>query len=290
MKQKIVLASLLGFFLQVTTVSAQMAINVTDPNETQKMEPIDNLQFIAQYQIKFIPDSLHPEKILDETMMLKVGTKSSMYYSYTRFITDSLFREELKKNGGRVIRQGPQDRNEGLITYKIYKNYPAGKVTTLDQIATSRFRCEEENERPDWELLPDTMTILSYSCQKAVCHFRGRDYEAWFTSEIPRSDGPWKLHGLPGLILRAADNRNHYVFECSGIEQSHSDDSLLFGAERYEPVSRKNLNKIYERFAKDPMGYVASTSPNVKIMVMDADGSPAKMKDMPYNPIELEEK
>jgi GLPGLI family protein len=290
MKQKIVLASLLGLFLQVTTVSAQMVINIVNPNETQKMEPIDNLLFIVQYQIKFLPDTLHPEKTLDETMMLKVGVKSSLYYSYTRFITDSIFRDELKKNDGKITRQGAREGNDGRITYKIYKNYPTGKVTTLDQIATSRFRCEEENERPDWEVLPDTVTILSFPCQKAITHFKGRDYEAWFTPEIPRSDGPWKLHGLPGLILRASDSRNQYVFECSGIEQNHSDESLLFGAEGYEPVSRKNLNKTYERFAKDPIGYVTATSPNVTIKVMDADGAPAKVKDMPYNPIELDDK
>ena len=44
--------------------------------------------------------------------------------------------------------------------------------------------------------------------------------EAWYTPEIPRSEGPWKLQGLPGLILKASDSRQHYTFVCTGIGRS----------------------------------------------------------------------
>ena len=36
-------------------------------------------------------------------------------------------------------------------------------------------------------------TVASFDCQKAECDFRGRRWEAWFTPEIPVSEGPWKL-------------------------------------------------------------------------------------------------
>lgn len=81
-------------------------------------------------------------------------------------------------------------------------------MTTLDRLATSNFRCEEKNEKPVWTLLPDTATILTYHCWKATGHFRGRSYTAWFTMEIPVSEGPWKLCGLPGLIIKAEDDRD----------------------------------------------------------------------------------
>ena len=283
MKKLLFITGLLIVSLQAVLVNAQMALTIANPNENIKEEPIDDVQIIVQYQTKMMPDTLKPENITDESMVLKVGTKSSTYYSYTRFVTDSLFKEQLIKSGNSVIRR-ERSSEMGIVTYQIYKNYPTGKVTTLDRIAMNRFRCEEENEVPAWQLLTDTMTILSYHCQKAICHFKGRDYEAWFTSEIPRSEGPWKLHGLPGLILKAADSQGHYSFECTGL--INADEKLMFGAEGYEPISRKNLNKIYERYAIDPVGYITSSSPNVRIIVKDESGENKSVKNMPYNPIE----
>ena len=272
--------------LQPVLLNAQMALSIIDPNEKVKMEPIDDVQFIVHYETKMITDTLNPEKKIEESMILKVGTTASSYYSYTRFVTDSLLGEQLKK-GGNVRIEKKNDENMGLVTYQIYKNYPARKVTTLDRLAMNRFRCEEENEMPAWELLPDTMTILSYSCQKAVCRFKGREYEAWFTPEIPRNEGPWKLHGLPGLILRAADSQGHYTFECTGLKST--DEKLMFGADGYETISRRNLNRVYERYAADPIGYVTSSSPNVRIVVKDESGENKTVKNMPYNPIERTE-
>ena len=270
--------------LQPTSLQAQVTARVVIPNETTKMEPIDDVRFVVQYETKMIPDTLNPEKTINESMVLKIGAVSSLYYSYTRFVTDSILGEQLKKSGNARIEKNNSE-NMGTVTYQIYKNYPAGKVTTLDKLMMiSRFRCEEENEIPEWELLPDTMTILSYICQKAVCNFKGRNYEAWFAPEIPLHEGPWKLHGLPGLILKASDSQGHYTFECTGL--INANEKLMFGADGYESISRKNLNKIYERYATDPAGYIASSMPNVRVVHIDENGENKSIKNTPYNPIE----
>jgi GLPGLI family protein len=69
-----------------------------------------------------------------------------------------------------------------------------------------------------WELLNETKNINSFSCQKAIGNFRGRTYIVWFTNDIPVSLGPWKLNGLPGLILEATDSLNQYQFFAEKIE------------------------------------------------------------------------
>lgn len=287
MKNLVFIATCMALSLQPAILNAQIPMNIANLNESTKAETIDEVQFVVQYLTQMVTDTLHPKKMTEESMILKVGVKSSEYYSYTRFVTDSLFNEQLKASGTGLVRRNKAD-DHGIITYQIYKNHPAGKVTTLDKIATNRFRCEEENETPVWQLLPDTMTVLSYPCQKAVCHFKGRDYEAWFTPEIPRNEGPWKLHGLPGLILRAADSQGHYTFECTGL--INAKENLLFGAEGYETVSRKNLNKIYERYVTDPVGFITSSNPNIKIVIKDESGENKSIKNTPYNPIERSEK
>lgn len=57
----------------------------------------------------------------------------------------------------------------------------------------------------DWKITNETKKIGSFKCKKATTKFRGRNYIAWFAPEIPVSYGPWKLNGLPGLILEAYD-------------------------------------------------------------------------------------
>ena len=69
-----------------------------------------------------------------------------------------------------------------------------------------------------WELLNETKKIISFNCQKARGNFRGRTYTVWFTNDIPVCLGPWKLNGLPGLILEATDSLNQFQFFAEKIE------------------------------------------------------------------------
>ena len=69
-----------------------------------------------------------------------------------------------------------------------------------------------------WTLESEKQTICDYQCQRATCHWRGRDYEAWFTSAIPLKSGPWKFGGLPGLIMKIYDTKHLYTWEAVSVE------------------------------------------------------------------------
>ena len=244
-----------------------------------------------QYELKYVKDTTDEKQLLDplkETLMLEIGQKVSKCYSYTFYLRDSVLTADYKAGASQeTITQHAQAYGYSSVSYQIFKNHPMGKVTTIDRLATTNILCEEDNERPEWQLHPDTMTILSYPCQKATCRFRGRDYTAWYTMDIPVSDGPWKLHGLPGLILKAEDSPGHFSFTCTGLEQSRDAKSILIHTKGREKLSRKELDKMYERFYSDPIGFMEATSPNVKINITDGQGNPIKKFSEPYNPIEI---
>jgi len=70
----------------------------------------------------------------------------------------------------------------------------------------------------EWEIKEKFKKIGSLKAQKAIGEFRGRTYTAWFTEEIPLPYGPWKLFGLPGLILEAKDSEEMFQVELVSIK------------------------------------------------------------------------
>ncbi len=68
-----------------------------------------------------------------------------------------------------------------------------------------------------WTIKDELKDICGYQCQKAIGKFRGRDYIVWYTGDIPLNFGPWKLYGLPGMILEAEDSKNQIAFTANNI-------------------------------------------------------------------------
>lgn len=281
--------SLLGCLY--TGFSSQAQVFIVDTGSIFNQDSIDTQRIKVQYEMTYLQDTVSENaKPSQETLMLEIGKQYSKWYSYNFYVRDSLLIADAKAGASKeTMLQHATAIGNPRISYQIFKHYPAGKVTTLDRLATTNFLCEEKEEMPEWTLLPDTATLLSYSCQKATCRFKGRNYIAWYTLEIPVSEGPWKLFGLPGLIIKVEDDKKHYTFRCTGIEQCKTPKPILINLKGREKVSRSNLNKMYERMAKDPMSFIASTAPNVKVSVTDEHGNPMKSFSIPYNPIELSE-
>src|SRR5690606_30147036 len=70
----------------------------------------------------------------------------------------------------------------------------------------------------DWKLSKDTASFSGIKCKKATARFKGRNWIAWYAPELPFQSGPWKLNGLPGLIIEAYDDKNEVKFQFAGIE------------------------------------------------------------------------
>jgi len=272
-----------------TFAAAQSQIRTGNSGARQaNVELLDSAYLKCSYTLRFVQNAEKPENKKSEEMLLLVGKQMSHFFSYTEFQTDSLHATMTHEQIMASMQTGSY--RFGSFKYHLFKNYPSGKITTTDAIAMNNYRYEEPYEKPEWEILSDTMTILGYNAQKATTSFRGRDYVAWFTMEIPISNGPWKFTGLPGLILNISDTQNHYVFECSGIETPQ--EKIVIGMKKmnYMKVSKKDFNKVYERDRKDPLASLNS-DPSVKIILLNEDRTPKtsqQLPKIPHNPIELE--
>ncbi|TVR88444.1 MAG: GLPGLI family protein [Saprospirales bacterium] len=71
----------------------------------------------------------------------------------------------------------------------------------------------------DWTILCLEREIGGYTARLAVGEFGGRTYEVWFTEEIPVPFGPYKLNGLPGLILEAFSRDEMVIYRFKSFRE-----------------------------------------------------------------------
>ena len=289
MKKVVTTLMLVSFTLMANAQG--MIIDKTQARNTKKAKSdtltIDQVAYRITYNSKSVTDTTKtPYRYKDDEMRLEIGKNGvSRFYSYTRFLRKQMTAEMIKKGGGIDLTSIPKG---GAISWELYKNYPVqGKTLYLDVISLDSYQCEETVETPDWQLVPDsTKEILGYQCQMATTRFKGRQWTVWYTEDIPLDEGPWKLRGLPGLVLSAYDAKRQYVFEGAGLEQVSTDQPVVIVEEKREKISQKNFRKVLSRY--DPMAALSSRGIKI-ISVKEADGSEGKLPTkMPSNSIELE--
>ena len=102
-----------------------------------------------------------------------------------------------------------------------------------------------------WNLENEKKKIDSFECYKANTWFKGRKYIAWYCPQIPIPDGPWKLGGLPGLILEAYDeNKDLYfivkrIFNTSNHYTGLKNENFLNYPDY--PAYKKYLKELFEK-------------------------------------------
>lgn len=141
----------------------------------------------------------------------------------------------------------------------------------------------------NWVVADETQTVAGYLCQKATCQFRGREYTAWFSMDIPINNGPWKLGGLPGLILKAYDKDKLYSFECVGIENHKQKFPVKMNKafEQYMKTDRKKLWKYKKEVQEDYLKVSLAATGRGSIRFSATDPL-YRERQLPYIPLELE--
>ena len=219
-------------------------------------EADDELVLSVCYDATFRTYEERPEHYEDEKI-LEIGKNHSIFYGFSNTRRDEV-KDSILSRGGSLSDVLNAYNKLGLKSskqnYKVLKNFPSrGKLTYTD-IAIKTFKYEEDMECPSWKLLEGDTAVCEYPCQKAQTLFRGRTWTVWFTPEIPISDGPWKLHGLPGLILQAADDTGSFTFQCTAIHQGKGELMKKLRG-KFINCTPSELRKMHELIGKDPMAY-----------------------------------
>ena len=240
------------------------------------------LEYKVTYNLSFQLDSTDANSRKAELMILYLGADFSKYLSRAKTIANPI-----------VVEGNSAHTSRNALThfhYEIIKERDKDSLLYLLKFPKleDRFVYAESKHQFDWQIEQETKTIEGFITQKATTTFAGREYTAWFTTEIPISDGPYKFNGLPGLILEITDSQGYWDFKFVGLEKLSPKITYRLNLKQYENTTRPALEKLWHRYRSDPMGYANNpnviTTPEVQQSYRDKF---AEMLRKENNPLEL---
>ena len=256
-------------------------------------ETVDTAQFVAVYDYECRTLNDEAASVTDRMqVVVQVGrtvTKSMPYSVYP------VYDDESRPD----VAAGFQEALMHMPT--VWMGLPTGQTTVREFIFPHEYEGYEPTPDITWTLTDDTLTVSGYLCQQAMATFRGLEWHVWYTEEIPSSAGPWRLRGLPGLIVKA-ENQAH-TFCLAGLRM---EESPITAPEQNPEVHRmkyakllKHKNEIYgnREYAKNPTYYVPDLQGSITDMsvlnrngqqlLLANGGHPLLTKAHVYQPLEL---
>lgn len=210
----------------------------------------------------------------------------TQYSSFFLFENDEALREWIKKNPKKsnypnALNLHGRERDywsEYQYTQIYIKGNELTEWAAMPSAEFQQWRYKESFPTMKWTLGKEMRTICGYECQKATCHWRGRDYVAWFTQKIPLKSGPWKFGGLPGLIMKIYDTNNLYTWEAVAVENG-SFPIIQWDETKFKETTRK---KVWEMQRDYNMKYSELAG------IIDIRTGRMVTKRFPYDQLELE--
>lgn len=242
------------------------------------------------YEFNYKSDSLN-DKFKTENMVLDISNNNVQFYEFRAIRIDS-------------VNQNINGFSNYTFPFAKLKRKTGSKINNNYYVLANDYFVFETNDDIHWKISPDIKLKNDWKLQKATASFGGRNWIAWFNSEIPFSEGPYKFNGLPGLIVELYDTKNNFNYQLIKVEKIvkanqnivetvFKKSPLLITQRKYDELLIANYNDPYSRFRSMKPGtwsigrsddtYVETIEGLAKITKED-QGEIRKN----YNPIEID--
>jgi len=213
----------------------------------------------VHYLFKHVNDTTQRDKYRRDEVVTYLSPQTSYYTSYSSTRTQEQSAQQmdaLNFDGHVIVSKSTSGIRESYLLESSKSN-----MIEVKRVASDEFLLDAVYPKQDWDIHDDTKVIGGYTCQKATTTFGGRHYTTWFTTDLPFSFGPWKLHGLPGLILEAKDDKSEVEFEYSGFDKLADSVQITIGAPVDVILSApEEVEKLYRAFKTNPKAYMQTKS------------------------------
>lgn len=196
----------------------------------------------------------------EEIFLLQVGENRSFFANTISLKGDSVMATYGKQTGnsdGSITLSW----KEGVVIPKTNFNFTiiqSNEYIQYFDFAGMTLLTYKEPVIKNWKLVDEEKIINTIKCKKAKVTFKGRNWIAWYSPEIPFPYGPMKFSGLPGLIIKITDDKGDFDFE-------------LIKSVSASKLNGKLINIKKSRYT----GAIETTKPKLKQAQRNADANAA---------------
>lgn len=211
---------------------------------------IDSSNIYCKYEVSFLIDSADVSTMKYENAILLIGNNISLFRSHVKHESDSLRDAVLKESAAKMdlsIMNNIGKIQKPKFFPEVYKKDDVVKI--YDRVFIDYYVFESD-KIINWKLLPETKVISTFLCRKAIGRYGNRNIIAWYTMNVPISEGPYNFKGLPGLIIEVYDENKYFHFVLKQLKKA----TVLMQPEK------KALETTYEKFVKKRKEFIDNPS------------------------------
>lgn len=206
------------------------------------------------YEVAFKPDSTNRTKTINNMVNLYLQKNNkSLFQDGGKYKIDSIIQQQKLT----ILPSIPMYS----VNHVIYKDLRKQQIVYSEVIDNINFGYNEDISDFKWKLLDGKKIILNFQCNEAKLDFHGRNYTAWYTNDIPISDGPYKFAGLPGLILEIYDSDNNFHYTALAINKKRM--NIIYD-QSFNTIDRKKLRD-------SKINNILKHKPDIKLNPMEKD-------------------
>lgn len=249
---------------------------------------LEPAQYLITYKYRFVRDANYPNDKRIGITILQIGKHYNRFCDYNELRFDSIC-DELSRGKISMVEASPLmlsalKKNAFRESILINKQKNKETIQRTAGLLTQKYQYEEDCPKLKWEVLKGDTTIAGYHCNKAKTKLFGRDYIAWYSTDVNMPYGPYKFNGLPGLVFCIVDTQGHFEFTLNGLQKANKYTPIyLWNSKSIVKTNRKTVRDIYKNYCADPVGSLTSDG-----SIQIPDDVKATVKPKPYNPMELE--
>ena len=228
-------------------------------SQTVEVKYYNNQIFNSNQTVNYIPREIKPNYVQNHYSYTLLNSNNISLFKNDKIIEivnikDTISEIEMDDNFGNKIIM-IEEKNTKPFNYSskeniTFKNFNSN-VLEFTRKLENKIVVKDSLINWNWQLIEGTEEILGYKCKKAITNKYGSIKTAYYTEEIPISDGPFNHSGLPGLILKISSENNEIIAysistkkEKSSIEKPNLDGKKITLKELETEINK--LNNKYQ--------------------------------------------